>query len=114
MPTKVTQAMLTDAAKKAEDVGEGITGQLTSLLSTIESQGGASFVGTAGTTLQNVSAELSGELKKLLTALNTMAQNVHASNADYGTSDQEISREINQVGSAYAPDGGSVVSALRG
>jgi WXG100 family type VII secretion target len=114
MTTKVTQQMLADAANTAERTGEGIAGQLANLLTTIQSQGAASFVGTAGTSFQNVSTELSGELKNLLTALNTMAENVHASNLAYGSGDEQIAQEITQVGGAFAPGGDPVVSALRG
>ncbi|GAA3398968.1 WXG100 family type VII secretion target [Cryptosporangium minutisporangium] len=112
MAMNVTPQMLIDAAQKAENVGEGIAGQLTNLLYTIQSEGGASFQGGGGSALQGVSAQLGEQLKQILTALNTMSGNVNAASADYGTSDQEIAREIQTVGNAYNPGSGSVVTAL--
>ena len=112
MAMHVTPQMLVSAAQKAENVGEGIAGQLTNLLYTIESEGGASLKGGGGTALQGVSAQLGEELKQILTALNTMASNVSAASADYGGGDAEAAREIQVVGNAFTPGGGSVVSAL--
>jgi WXG100 family type VII secretion target len=112
--TQVTPAMLSDAARKATEVGEGITGQLTNLLHTIQTQGAASFRGGGGTSFQQVSQQLSHQLHRLLAALNTMASNVDASNVAFGSTDADVSREINQVGGMYAPGGGNIVDALRG
>jgi hypothetical protein len=104
--------MLAEAASKAETVGEGIAGQLATLLGTIESQGAASFKGGGGTALQTTSQHLGESLKKLLAALNSMAEAVTASNAEYGSTDHEVSREISSVAGAYSDS--PVVSALRG
>jgi WXG100 family type VII secretion target len=112
MAMNVTPQMLVDAAQKAENVGEGIAGQLTNLLVTIESEGGASLKGGGGNALQAVSAQLGQQLKQILTALNTMSGNVNAASADYGTTDAEVEREIQTVGNAYNPASGSVVTAL--
>jgi uncharacterized protein YukE len=112
LATKVTQPMLTDAANKAEIVGEGIAGQLTALLGTIETQGAASFKGGGGNALQSTSQQLGTSLQKLLTALNSMAEAVHASNVQYGSTDQEVSREITATAGTYSDS--PVVSALRG
>jgi uncharacterized protein YukE len=112
MAMNVTPQMLVDAAQKAENVGEGITAQLTNLLYTIESEGGAAFQGGGGKALQGVSAQLGDQLKQILTALNTMAGNVSAASADYGGTDAEAAREIQTVGNAFNPGGGSVITAL--
>ncbi|MFG1922435.1 WXG100 family type VII secretion target [Cryptosporangium sp. NPDC048952] len=114
MAMNVTPQMLVDAAQKAENVGEGIAAQLTNLLFTIQSEGGASFQGGGGTALQSVSTQLGDQLKTILTALNTMSGNVNAASADYGTSDAEIAREITTVGNAFNPGSGNVISALNG
>jgi uncharacterized protein YukE len=105
--------MLTSAANQAISTGESITAQLTSLLGTIESQGGASFRGGGGNALQTTSQELGNSLKKLLTALNSMAEAVHVSNAAYGSTDQDVAREITTIGSGAAGDG-TIAAALRG
>jgi uncharacterized protein YukE len=110
--SKVTRSMLAHAATKAENVGEGIAGNLTSLLSDIESSYPA-FKGGAGSMLQTVSGELGQELKKLLTALNTMANHVNSSITDYGSTDEDASKEIKTVGEAYGGKG-DIVTALLG
>jgi WXG100 family type VII secretion target len=112
MAMNVTPQMLVSAAQKAENVGEGISAQLTNLLYTIESEGSASLKGGGGTALQNVSGQLGDQLKQILTALNTMANNVSAASADYDGTDSEAAREIQKVGNSFVPGGGSVVSAL--
>jgi uncharacterized protein YukE len=114
MAMNVTPQMLVSASQKAENVGKGIAAQLTNLLYTIESEGGAAFQGGGGKALQNVSAQLGEELKQILTALNTMAENVSAASADYGGSDAEAEREITTVGSAFNPGSSSVITALNG
>jgi len=114
MALNVTPQMLVDAAQKAENVGEGIAGQLSNLLLEIESTGGASFKGTGGSALQSVSVQLGEQLRQILTALNTMAQNVNAASADYGSTDADAAAEITTVGNAFNPTGGSVISALSG
>jgi uncharacterized protein YukE len=110
--TKVTQPMLADAANKAVTVGEGVAGQLTSLLSTIESQGGASFRGGGGNALQSTSQELGTSLQKLLAALNSMAEAVNVSNVAYGSTDSDVASEISAVASGAADP--AIVTALRG
>ncbi len=105
--------MLASAANKASVTGEGITAQLTSLLGTIESQGGASFRGGGGTALQTTSQELGASLRKLLDALNSMAEAVSVSNVAYGSTDSDVAREINNVASTAAGDQ-TIASALRG
>ena len=111
--TKATQSELAGAAKLARQVGEGIALNLTRLLNEIESQV-PNFQGAAGTSFQNTSAQLSTELRNILTALNTMADNVDASNQQYGTTDADASAEIAKVDSTYLPGAGGVASSLRG
>ena len=110
-PTKVTQPMLADAANKAETVGEGIAGQLSNLLTTIETQGGASFKGGAGNAMQTTSQELGNSLQKLLQALNSMAEAVNASNVAYGSTDADTAREIGSVSAGSDP---AIIAALQG
>jgi uncharacterized protein YukE len=105
--------MLTDAGNKATETGEAIALNLTRLLNEIQAQQ-PSFRGVAGTTLQNVSAELGEELRTLLQALNTMAENVHASNRSYGATDEDAASEISNVAGTYLPGAQPVADALRG
>ncbi len=111
--TKVTEQMLTDAANKATQTGESIALNLTRLLNEIETQA-TGFQGSAGSTFQSVSAQLGQELRNILTALNTMSDNVHQSNRSYGTTDADASSEIGKVVGEYLPGAGSVANALRG
>jgi len=105
--------MLTSAANLATQTGEAIALNLTRLLNEIESQA-PNFQGAAGTTFQSVSAQLGTELRNILTALNTMADNVNSSNQQYGTTDADASAEIAKVDGAFLPGAGSVASSLRG
>lgn len=109
---KVTHEMLTAAGNKATETGESIASGLTRLLAEIEASSGG-FKGVAGSAFQNASAELSRELRGILQALNHMAQEVHASNRQYGSTDEDAGREIGNVVSQYAPNS-SVANALRG
>jgi WXG100 family type VII secretion target len=111
--TKVTPEMLNNAAKVATSAGETIALNLTRLLNEIEGQA-ASFQGSAGTSFQNVSAELGQELRGILEALNTMADSVNQSSQVFGSTDQDASQEIGKVTSQYLPGAGNVASALRG
>ena len=106
--------MLTDAGNKATQAGEAITLNLTRLLNEIQSQAG-SFQGSAGSMFQSVSVELGNELRGILSALNTMAESVHAANKHYGTTDEDAGNEIKNVAGQYLPGASSgVVDALRG
>ncbi|HKT03692.1 MAG TPA: WXG100 family type VII secretion target [Rugosimonospora sp.] len=111
--TKVTPEMLNNAAKAATQAGETITLNLSRLLNEIQGAA-ASFQGDAGTTFQNVSADLGQELRNILEALNTMADNVNQSNQVFGNTDQDARNEISKVTSQYMPGAGSVANALRG
>jgi WXG100 family type VII secretion target len=112
--TRVTPAMLTDAATKAADVGTGIATELTKLLNMIQTQGAASFQGGAGTSFQNTSMLLSEQLRKLLDALDTMVDHVNVSNAEYGAADIELGGRLDRVAEMYSGSGGAIVGALRG
>jgi uncharacterized protein YukE len=105
--------MLTNAANVATQAGEGIALNLTRLLNEIETQA-AVFQGGAGTSFQNVSAELGQELRNILSALNTMADNVNASNTQFGITDTDSSSEISKVVGEYAPGMSNVAAQLRG
>ena len=105
--------MLNNAAQVATQAGEDITLNLTRLLNEIEHQAPA-FKGHAGTSFQNVSSELGQELRKLLQALNEMADNVNQSNQVFGSTDGDASNEISKVASEYLPGAGDVTTALRG
>lgn len=105
--------MLNNAAQVATQAGEDITLNLTRLLNEIEHQS-AAFKGKAGTSFQQVSGELGQELKKLLDALNEMADNVNQSNQVFGSTDDDASAEITKVTSEYLPGAGNVANALRG
>jgi WXG100 family type VII secretion target len=111
--TKVTPQMLNNAASVATRAGESITVNLTRLLNEIQGQA-ASFQGGAGTTFQNVSAELGQELRNILEALNSMADSVNQSTQVYGSTDDDARNEIAKVQSQYMPGAGSVANALRG
>jgi WXG100 family type VII secretion target len=105
--------MLNNAARVATQAGETLTLNLTRLLNEIQGQA-ASFQGGAGTTFQNVSAELGQELRNILEALNTMADGVNQSNQVFGSTDEDAKNEISKVTSQYVPGAGSVANALRG
>jgi WXG100 family type VII secretion target len=110
---QVTPEMLTVAGNKATHAGEHIAVQLSRLLNEIESHHCA-FKGHAGTAFQTASTDLGRELRALLSALNTMAENVHASSRHYGTTDADAGREISSIVSEQAPGAGNVASLLRG
>ncbi|MGI5237751.1 WXG100 family type VII secretion target [Dactylosporangium sp. CA-139066] len=112
-PTRVTPEMLNNAANVATQTGEGIALNLTRLLNEIETQA-AVFQGGAGNSFQNVSAQLGQELRGILEALNTMANNVSQSNAAFGSTDADAAAEITKVASEYNPGLGPVANALRG
>jgi len=61
-----------------------------------------------------VSSELGQELRSMLQALNTMADNVSQSNKTFGSTDADAANEIKKVTSEFAPGLGSVANALRG
>jgi WXG100 family type VII secretion target len=105
--------MLNNAANVATQAGEGIALNLTRLLNEIETQA-AVFQGGAGTSFQNVSAQLGQELRNILEALNTMADNVNQSNTVFGSTDADASAEISKVAGEYLPGAGSIASQLRG
>lgn len=112
-PVQALQSMMDAAAKTATDTGEGIALNLTRLLNEIESQA-PGFRGMAGSRFQAISTELGAELRKILEALNTMADNVNQSGRVFGATDQDAANEIAQVGNEYLPGAGSITSALRG
>jgi type VII secretion effector (TIGR04197 family) len=105
--------MLNKAANKATTVGEGIALNLTRLINEVETSA-TQFKGGAGSTFQNVTQELSGELRQILTALNQMAENIKGSNAAFGATDADASSEISKVASTYLPGASNVANALRG
>jgi WXG100 family type VII secretion target len=105
--------MLTNAANKATEAGEAIALNLTRLLNEIQTQAGG-FQGTAGSAFQNTSHELGQELRGILSSLNTMANNVHHSNQQFGSTDADAGQEIQKVASEYLPGAGGVANALRG
>jgi WXG100 family type VII secretion target len=105
--------MLNNAAQVATQAGEDITLNLTRLLNEVEQQA-PSFKGSAGTSFQNVSNELGQELRKLLQALNSMADNVNQSSTVFGSTDSDAASEIGKVANEYLPGAGDVTTALRG
>jgi WXG100 family type VII secretion target len=105
--------MLTDAGNLAIQKGEAITLNLTRLLNELESQA-PDFQGAAGTTFQSVSQELGGELRQIIEALNTIAENVHASNKNFGTTDADANREISSIAQQSTPGAMNVADQLRG
>ena len=105
--------MLNNAANVATQAGEGIALNLTRLLNEIETQA-AVFQGGAGSSFQSVSAQLGSELRNILEALNTMADNVNQSNTVFGNTDADASAEINKVVGEYLPGAGNVAAQLRG
>ncbi len=104
--------MLDNAAKVATEAGQGIALNLTRLLNEIETQA-AVFQGGAGSTFQNVSAQLGQELRGMLDALNTMAGNVSQSNQAFGNTDADASAEIAKVANEFSPGLGPVANQLR-
>ncbi|EIV92648.1 hypothetical protein [Frankia sp. QA3] len=112
MATSLTPLMLAGAAHKARDVGAGIGGQLANLRTTIETQVGVSLRGGAGTSLTAVSVQLDEQLRRLLSALNTMADNVDATRRDLGATDAESARAINQVLGQTSPLTAAVIRSL--
>jgi WXG100 family type VII secretion target len=110
---QVTPEMLSAAGNKATNAGEHIAVQLSRLLNDIQSQQ-RGFQGAAGNAFQTASAELGQELRALLAALNAMAENVHASNRHYGSTDEDAGREITTVVSEQAPGASNVATLLRG
>jgi WXG100 family type VII secretion target len=105
--------MLDNAARVATQAGETIALNLTRLLNEIQGAA-AAFQGGAGNTFQNVSHELGNELRNILEALNTMADNVNQSTRVFGSTDEDAKNEISQVASQYLPGAGGVADALRG
>jgi WXG100 family type VII secretion target len=105
--------MLTDAGNLAINKGEAITLNLTRLLNELESQA-PDFQGSAGMTFQSVSQELGAELRQIIEALNTIAENVHASNKNFGTTDADASHEIQSVAQQFTPGAMNVANSLRG
>lgn len=105
--------MLNNAANVATQAGEGIAVNLTRLLNEVETQA-AVFQGGAGSSFQNVSAQLGQELRGILDALNSMAGNVSQSNQVFGSTDADASAEIAKVVGEYNPGLGSVANQLRG
>lgn len=105
--------MLNNAANVATQAGEGIALNLTRLLNEIETQA-AVFQGGAGNSFQNVSATLGQELRNILEALNSMANNVSQSNAMFGSTDADAGAEIAKVANDYNPGLGPVANGLRG
>lgn len=113
MATKVTPEQLNHAATVATDAGETIALNLTRLLNEIQGAT-ASFQGGAGDAFQSVSVQLGDELRGILNALNTMADDVNQSTNVFGNTDDAARQEINQVQQQYLPGAGSVANALRG
>jgi WXG100 family type VII secretion target len=111
--TKVSPEQLNNAATVATQAGEEIALNLTRLLNEIQGVE-ASFKGSAGSTFQQVSADLGQELRGLLEALNTMADNVNVSTKVFGSTDDDAKNEISKVASTYLPGAGGVANALRG
>jgi WXG100 family type VII secretion target len=115
LATQVTPEMLTDAGNTAASAGETITMNLQRLLMEIQTQAKA-FQGAGGTAFQNVSHDLGQELKNMLEALNTMAANVHASNRNFGSTDEDAQNEITKVASEHSGNGSynGIANTLRG
>ncbi len=105
--------MLQDAGNAAANAGETITVNLQRLLFEVQTQAKA-FQGAGGATFQNVSHELGQELKGMLEALNTMAENVHASNRQFGSTDEDASREIQSVAAQHGGGYSGIADTLRG
>jgi WXG100 family type VII secretion target len=103
--------MLNNASQTATTAGEEIAGGLTRLLSEIEGAAPA-FQGAAGSTFQNVSVDLGNELRRILDALNRMANAVNVSNKTYADTDEGANQEISKAAAQYG--GSGVVNALRG
>src|SRR5262245_53301678 len=91
----VTPERLSKAANDAENVGMSIAANLNRLLTSIE-MSMASFKGGAGNSFQHTSHELGQELKTIIEALNSMAQNVAGSNVAFGSTDADAASEIMQ------------------
>ncbi|BCJ33257.1 hypothetical protein Athai_07600 [Actinocatenispora thailandica] len=106
----VGQTQITAAARKADDVGEGIAGNLNVLMLQIEAAE-AGFKGGGGRAFQQKSQEIHNDLKVILQNLNKLASSADSSVTDYGSTDGDIANEINQVGASYG--GGSVADGLR-
>jgi WXG100 family type VII secretion target len=113
LATQVTPEMLQDAGNSAASAGETITVNLQRLLFEIQTQAKA-FQGAGGSTFQNVSHELGQELRDMLEALNTMAENVHASNRHFGSTDEDAQREIHAVASQHGGGYSGIANTLRG
>jgi hypothetical protein len=50
----------------------------------------------------------------MLEALNTMASNVHASNRQFGSTDEDAQREIQAVAAQHGSGYGGIADTLRG
>jgi uncharacterized protein YukE len=103
--------MLTKAANLALEKKGTIDSDGNSTIAGVEAAAKL-FQGRAGTAFLNVAHELHGELVQLLAALQQMADNVHASNTKYATTDDASSSDINAV-AGQAPSTGGVLGALR-
>lgn len=111
--TRVTPERLQDAGNSAANAGETITLNLQRLLFEIQTQSKA-FQGAGGTMFQNVSQELGTQLRSMLTALNTMAENVHASNRQFDNTDADSAREISAVATEHGSGYAGIANTLRG
>jgi uncharacterized protein YukE len=109
----VSQERLTHAANQATQVGEGIALNLGRLLNEIELQAPA-IQGATGTKFFGKADEISRELKQILDALNTMADNILGAGALYGNTDADAAREIDKVLGGYLPGNHDVITALEG
>lgn len=101
------------AGNMAVDAGQTIAGNLMRVLNDIENNQ-VDFAGDAGNAFRSMSGQIGEQLRNLLSALNDMAQEVHASNARFGATDQEASRQIKSVADQYLPGASEVRDSLRG
>jgi uncharacterized protein YukE len=113
LATQVTPDMLANAGNAAANAGETITLNLQRLLFECQAQAKA-FQGAGGSMFQNVTHELGQQLNDLLQALNAMAENVHASNRHFGSTDDDAAHEIQQVAAQHGGGYTGIANTLRG
>ncbi|WP_169745120.1 WXG100 family type VII secretion target [Cryptosporangium arvum] len=113
MALQAQSSTMQNAAKKAENVGEGIAANLANLLMTIETTGAASMRGDSGKALQAAAPQIDANLKKILNALNTIASHVSQGAVEYSGQDGQAAAELNNLTSAFDINS-PIISALNG
>lgn len=108
----VTQEQLTTMATRCTTTAENISTNLTNLIDRIQALSGSGMSGQANVALQNSSAQLNGGLRKVIGALNGLAEQISSANVRLGAQDEEAAQMINNTVAGVGDQ--SVAQVLRG